>query len=126
MIVKTFNLPFKAMGKESIRRGASSFYTSDRTESYMQQCASIFRRSSLEAPARGPVAVEISCYFRRPKTVAVDEKFMCRKPDVDNIEKAIYDAATGILWVDDCQVALSLTKKYWSNNDSVEVKVTIF
>ena len=36
------------------------------------------------------------------------------KPDMDNVEKAVWDALTGLVWKDDAQVAAEYTTKmYW-------------
>jgi Holliday junction resolvase RusA-like endonuclease len=40
-----------------------------------------------------------------------------KKPDIDNLTKAILDALNGIAWNDDAQVAQITAKKVWSIQD---------
>ena len=63
-------------------------------------------------PLQGPLAVKIRLYWGD-----------CRKHDVDNI-KALLDACTGILWLDDGQIEdLHTTKAYSKDNPRVEMVV---
>jgi len=117
----SFTLPFAARGKESVR--GRQFYIPPKTAEFIRTCSAIFRNSSLEAPFEGALLVEVTCCFKRPKSVSLDELWMPRKPDVDNIEKSLYDAANGILWKDDCQVSLSLTRKQWASKDEIFIKI---
>lgn len=72
----------------------------------------------------GPVSVKLQFWFPRPKyhynakgelkpTAPV---WHVVKPDADKLERCVFDALTGIVWVDDSQVCeTGLTKKYvWS------------
>lgn len=63
----------------------------------------------------GPVAVRLAFHFPRPKghfgtgknagTIkASAPRRHIVKPDIDKLERAIYDALTGIVWKDDSQV----------------------
>lgn len=124
MNVFKFVLPFPALGKESVR-AKTKFYIPSKTREYMRQCAGIFREGFDYAPAVGPVLVKVECHFKRPKTVDLDEKWMTRKPDVDNIQKALFDAGSSILWNDDSQIVLSYVKKIWSEEDMVIFELTI-
>jgi Holliday junction resolvase RusA-like endonuclease len=36
------------------------------------------------------------------------------KPDRDNLDKAVLDSLTGLVWVDDCQAASGLVEKYYA------------
>jgi crossover junction endodeoxyribonuclease RusA len=64
------------------------------------------------AVAAGPVAVELSCYFPRPKKPT--NPFPSRN-DVDKLARSCLDALTGIAWADDQQVVeLVVSKAYTS------------
>jgi len=59
----------------------------------------------------GALHVDLTFFIKRPKTVR--RKYPTVKPDIDNFEKAIYDALNEILWHDDCQiVSHNVAKKY--------------
>lgn len=57
----------------------------------------------------GDLFVRLDFYVAPPKK----SKLRFPKPDIDNYEKAIYDAMTGWLWKDDCQVAEHHVRKLW-------------
>jgi len=59
-------------------------------------------------PLAGPLRVDLVFVFPRNKGQIWKKRPMPRirhtkKPDRDNCDKAVMDALTGILWVDDCQ-----------------------
>ncbi len=65
-------------------------------------------------PLTGPLKMVVSYFFPRPKSLtrkvnALDWK--TTKPDWDNLGKSVSDALTGILWVDDAQLASVLVEK---------------
>lgn len=83
------------------------------------------------APLSGPLRVDCVFVFPRTKGQQWKKRPMPRlphtkKPDRDNIDKAVLDALTGILWVDDCQVcAGSLEKWIAAGDEQPHVKVTV-
>lgn len=50
--------------------------------------------------------------------------FPTTKPDIDNLEKAIFDGMNGVVWKDDVQVIGVAKFKFYSNNPGVRVTVT--
>lgn len=48
-----------------------------------------------------------------------------KKPDIDNIFKAVTDALNGVLYKDDKQIIHSRVEKYYSDEPRVEVEVFI-
>ena len=48
-----------------------------------------------------------------------------KKPDVDNIFKAVSDALNGLIYKDDKQIIHSRVEKYYSDERRVEVEVFI-
>lgn len=79
----------------------------------------------------GPLRVDIECVFPRPVNMVWKKRPMprCRKvtkPDKDNCEKAICDALTGVLWVDDNQVCDGRTSKWHAaGGEDPHVKITV-
>lgn len=64
----------------------------------------------------GPLAVGLTFLFPRPaylvwKTKPMPARYHIARPDCDNLAKAVLDACTGILWLDDAQVADQRTVK---------------
>jgi len=66
------------------------------------------------APALGPVRLEASFRFPRPRGMPDDAPLeFDRKPDYDNLIKSAMDAVKRVLWMDDCQVCLAfILKRY--------------
>ncbi|MFC0232723.1 RusA family crossover junction endodeoxyribonuclease [Vagococcus entomophilus] len=82
---------------------------------------------------KGPIYVNIVFYVYPPKTVVssktkrskVEQELVyCdKKPDLDNYFKAITDAAEGILYKNDGQIAAISTQKLYSFKPRVELEI---
>ena len=76
--------------------------------------------------------VDLHLVFPRPKSMVWKTKPMptllhIKKPDRDNLDKAVLDALTGIFWVDDCQVCEGTIRKRIAGGDESEgVFVSIY
>jgi len=60
-------------------------------------------------PFDGPIRLVVEARFTLPKSSwrkrePVGRTWHCKRPDGDNVLKAVKDAAKGVLWLDDCQV----------------------
>jgi len=83
------------------------------------------------APLDYPLRVDIEFVFPRPKAMVWKTKPMPRlwcgkKPDRDNLEKAVYDALNGILWVDDALICDGRIQKFYAAGDEQpHVKITV-
>ena len=74
-------------------------------------------------PYEGPCRVEINAYFAIPKSAPKKRKGLMvagiarptKKPDCDNIGKAILDALNTIAYLDDKQVIEVCIKKWYSD-----------
>jgi Holliday junction resolvase RusA-like endonuclease len=52
----------------------------------------------------GPVAMALFFYLQRPASIPKKIKRNFRKPDLDNLEKAVKDALSGIIYTDDGRI----------------------
>jgi len=105
--------------------------TPEKTRHYraMVAEAATAAQGSLE-PLDGPV--ELRSVFFLPVPASMSKKaataligrFQGRKPDADNLVKALQDGMTGIIWTDDCQVARLVVEKRYSDEPRTEVTVT--
>jgi Holliday junction resolvase RusA-like endonuclease len=72
--------------------------------------ASAVRKSGVEGSlfTDGPVELQVLAVFTSPKSAdrkaGHPRRWHIKKPDGDNVLKAVKDAAKGVLWRDDCQV----------------------
>lgn len=70
-------------------------------------------RSRDMAPTAGPIGLELVFTLTRPKSLPKRVIYHTRKPDVDNLAKAVKDAMKGVVYGDDSQVvSLSVAKGY--------------
>ena len=80
----------------------------------------------------GPCAVIINAFFEVPKSKSkkfreaalLDQERPTKKPDADNIVKAIQDALNGLAYKDDAYIVHLACQKFYSDNPRVEVFVT--
>ena len=64
-------------------------------------------------PIKGDIKMKVYLYFGTK-----------RKCDIDNFNKILYDALTGILWEDDSQIQEVLTRKFYDKeNPRIELLV---
>jgi Holliday junction resolvase RusA-like endonuclease len=84
-----------------------------------------------DAPLDGPLGLRAAFVMPRPQRLTKkrgpNDRCWCpTRPDLDNLEKALKDALTGILWRDDAQVAdVSKWKVYSSAAEQPCVEVEI-
>lgn len=74
------------------------------------------------APMRGPLRIDCTFVFPRPKGMMWKKKPMPRerhvgKPDRDNVDKAVLDALKGIVFADDNQVCDGRIQKWYAAGD---------
>ena len=46
-----------------------------------------------------------------------------KKPDLDNLEKMVYDCLDHVSWKDDSQIVKSIAQKVYSDNPRTEIKI---
>lgn len=47
-----------------------------------------------------------------------------RRSDIDNFNKILFDSLTGIAWLDDSQIVVLTTRKYYDpNNPRIEIQI---
>lgn len=80
-------------------------------------------------PVDTPVSVVLEFSFEPPKSLSEKKRAelignpMTKKPDIDNLVKLVFDAMNGVVWVDDKQVSLLMTKKQYAEKSFISVKV---
>lgn len=107
-------------------------YTAAKTRTYEAEVAEVAKIAmGTEKPLETPVKVCVYIRLPVPKSYSKKRTEAClngseqpmKKPDVDNVAKAVTDACNGIVYADDSQiVALHITKVY-SQTPAVEVLI---
>lgn len=80
---------------------------------------------SLNVPVfhdKAPIRIVLDFFFARPKT-AKNRKGMIVKPDLDKLQRAIFDGITGILIRDDSQIVDVQARKLYGDPERVEIEI---
>ena len=143
MIHLTFTIPGEAVGKQE---GASTrrtklgklvgyIYTKVKSRTYMKlvaQCArdEIREQKIPNLPCDDALAVEILCFFARPKSVPLSRKFPFNRVDCTNVQKGIEDALhkpVPIAFKNDCHVVdIHTSKRYCGEGMEPHTRVEIW
>jgi Holliday junction resolvase RusA-like endonuclease len=72
----------------------------------------------------GPLEIVVDAWFPRPlvevwKTKPMPHYWHTKKPDADNVLKAILDALNGLAWCDDAEISSATIRKFVCDGDSV-------
>ena len=104
--------------------------SSARVRPYRAVFALAARQAWTEPPATGVVAVELLFRFPRPKSHYTGKGALKPtaprapgRPDLDKLCRAALDAMTGVVYVDDAQVAILSACKEWGDTAETCVKV---
>jgi Holliday junction resolvase RusA-like endonuclease len=81
-----------------------------------------FQQEYTGAPLQGPLDCSITFVLPRPQSMVWKTRDMPRarhakKPDRDNLDKAVMDALKGIAWIDDAQVCDGRIQKWIAAGD---------
>jgi len=124
-------IPGNPQPKERVRVGRNGGRTAPRTRAYTDRIRiAAVRAMGLQRPMSGPVHVQLVAKRAPPlrprkgheSTIGVEVPVfvggpmfrVCTcTPDLDNIEKAIWDGLNGVVWLDDKQVVINHTMKVW-------------
>ena len=81
------------------------------------------REVSLKASVLIGVPIPKS-YSKKKRKMCIDGELVpAKKPDVDNILKAVFDALQGYAYEDDCQIVVIHSEKMYSESPFVEVVI---
>jgi Holliday junction resolvase RusA-like endonuclease len=133
----TFTVPGAPIGKGrpcvTTRGGKfASMYTPEKTLNYEGLVAHSAKVAMAGAPLiDGPASVrmEIVCqipasWSQKKRRAAIAGKVHpTTKPDIDNVEKAIFDGLNGVVWRDDVQVVEVAKRKCYGDTPGVLVTI---
>lgn len=107
-------------------------YTDSKTKDYEKHVKACYLSQVGAKKLTGCVSATLRAFVTAPKRTSVKtlermEKGKIRpskKPDADNIAKAICDGLNGIAYEDDAAIAVLIVEKYYSRTPRVEVELT--
>ena len=132
----TFTIPgepvAKGRARSFIRNGHVAHYTPDKTARYENLVKLAAQQAMGERnPSEGAVALIVRAFMSIPaswsqkkqRAAALGEVTPTKRPDLDNIVKAVKDGANGVTWKDDSQVVdVRASKRYGAPRVEVEVR----
>lgn len=129
-------IPGKPVGKQrpkaTIRGHHACVYTPKETKLYERYVVAMFLQAyPCARPLEGEVRGYIKAFYPIPLSTSKKRKQAMLdgsirplvKPDLDNVEKIIYDALNGIAYTDDSHITAMAITKHYSNNPRVEITI---
>ena len=99
-------------------------YDPKQSRDYKQTLAAQLAAQSPEFIEQGKaVSIYVEFIFARPKSLPKRVEDHVKKPDLDNLIKALKDAAKGILWHDDSQVVQLSARKIYGSTPMTVIEV---
>jgi crossover junction endodeoxyribonuclease RusA len=99
--------------------GGRVYITADNRslKSWRDLVAAVAQQHAPPVPWTGAVSMTLTFYLPRPQSEPVRKvTFPTRRPDLDKCVRAVFDALTGIVFVDDSQVVDLAAKKEWADD----------
>lgn len=129
----SFTIPGKPFGKQRprvvSRGGFARAYTPKETVNYENLVKISYNVENGNNKLKNNIEAEIKAYYPIPKSVSkklynemeTETYPVDKKPDCDNIAKAILDSLNNIAYNDDSQIYKLTVEKYYSTNPRVDV-----
>jgi Holliday junction resolvase RusA-like endonuclease len=136
--VITFTIPGNPVGKGrprvSRRGGFARMYTPEKTASY-ESLVAMAGHIAMGDMHVWLCACAVTLDIRVPVPASWSQKKRAAalaglvhpttKPDIDNVEKAVFDGLNGVVWKDDVQVVSVTKRKRYGDRPGVEVRVEV-
>lgn len=131
-----FIVPGEVVGKARPRfsrvGGYVKTYTPKKTSDYEAKIKAAYLDEVQYQPMRfankEPLEIVVNAYFEIPKSASKKaktrmllEEYPTKKPDSDNVLKAVADALNGVAYTDDSQIVTATVNKIWSETPKLEV-----
>lgn len=122
----------KERPRAAIIGGHARIFTPKNTEAYEKEIRAAWIRNNGNKPEEGPLRARIYFGLPIPKSETKTNKalmlarkvFPAKKPDLDNLAKAVLDALNGVAYKDDSQIVTVLSKKNYSEAPYVRVIIS--
>jgi len=128
-LVMTITPKPKERPRAAIIGGHARIFTPKTTEAYEKEIRAAWVRANGDKPEEGPLRARIYFGLPIPKSETKGNKlqmiqrkvFPTKKPDLDNLAKAVLDALNGVAYKDDCQIVTMLSRKNYAEAPYVKV-----
>ena len=120
----------KGRARSFVRNGHVAHFTPEKTARY-ENLVRLAAQQAMdgEPPRDGAVRLTVTAVFTIPASWSKKRQAeavrapVTKRPDLDNVVKAIKDGCNGVLWRDDCQVACLIATKTFGEIPGVWVCV---
>jgi Holliday junction resolvase RusA-like endonuclease len=122
----------KGRPRSVLRNGHVMHYTPEKTARY-ENLVKLAAQEAMKGnpPCDGAAVLTAYAYFPIPKSWSLKKQedaqrdllFPTKRPDLDNIIKAVKDGMNGVVWRDDAQVVVIKTSKKYDFKPRVEIEV---
>lgn len=103
--------------RATARGGFARVYEDPKSREFKKAVGLALKGRTVVKCESGPLQAKIVFHLHRPKATRASVIWHTKKPDLDNLAKAVLDAANGILYHDDSQIySLTLVKQYVEEN----------
>ncbi|CYU08052.1 RusA family crossover junction endodeoxyribonuclease [Streptococcus suis] len=130
--------------RAAMRGGRATVYEDGKMVAWRKKCTEFVRQNYDGPYFDGAIKVEATFYMSAPKSMSEPPKpksktkkvqqydnfineriYVDKKPDLDNLEKAVYDSISkaGCVWTDDNIIVEHTTRKVYSPRPRIEIKV---
>ena len=130
-MILEFVVPGQPVAKGRPRMTASGrAYTPAKTRNYERMVSGLAKKQWMFEPMRGALKMQVTCIFKRPKRLQRRKDpegriWMTKRPDLDNVCKAIADGCS-IVMKDDAQIVwIEASKMYAAKNEEPHVIVRL-
>lgn len=116
------------------RRGQVHTFTPEKTSVFESQIALKYKEQSNGLKFERDIPLKVSLFFGLPipmsttksRRVAMLEGILkhTKKPDIDNLVKAVLDALNDVAWEDDSQIVRVAAEKEYSEDPHVYIRIT--
>lgn len=130
-----FTVPVRARGKGRPRFTMKGHAYTDKNTARYEALIATYAREAMQGkqPTECACLVSITAYFLPSARMKKDERLhvlefnspYAKKPDADNILKAVCDAMNGIVYTDDALVAVTSCGKHYGDYECVCVRVEL-
>ena len=118
----SFRVEGRPVPKARPRVARGHEYTPKRTKEY-EEIVRIAYKNSGGTKLEGAVFMRIGAVYKAPKKSLLYHN-RTKKPDLDNIAKAILDGLNGIAYEDDAQVSVLKIEKFYGKEDYTIIEVS--
>lgn len=123
----------KIQPKERPRKGMyGAFYTPQKTRDYAEYIKTVYLQKYRRAiKMQGALSSVMIVFLPIPKSASKKKQEdmiagkirPTTKPDIDNIEKSVWDALNGLAYEDDKQIVESYTLKYYAREEKIRITI---